>query len=203
MVRRESEDAPAAAKSSSPSRALPHGWVECRTTEGKNYYYNTETKQTTWEYPAAAALPSLDAGEKPRVRGGILADDMGMGKTIEVLSLILANRPAQAPERTSETELPSKATLVVCPLSLLSQWTQEIERRTSPKELSVYVYHGGSRNREPAFLAKHDVVVTTYSTLATEVCAPVLSRHSFICLVVLRAVATDPFGQAGQARSQG
>lgn len=34
--------------------------------------------------------------------------------------------------------------------------------------ISIYVYHGANRVRDPAFLAKHDVVITTYSTLAAE-----------------------------------
>jgi SNF2 family DNA or RNA helicase len=176
MVRRESEDAPAP---KSRNFSLPQGWIECHTTEGKKYYCNLETKQTTWEYPAMVA--PLEAAEKARARGGILADDMGMGKTIEVLSLLLTNRPTQDPEfHPEDTELPSKATLIVCPLSLLSQWTQEIERHTPARELSVYVYHGTSRNRDLAFLAKHDIVITTYSTLAR-----------------------GPVGQAGQAHPQG
>ena len=34
--------------------------------------------------------------------------------------------------------------------------------------LRVYVYHGNARRPEPTFLANFDVVITTYSTLATE-----------------------------------
>jgi SWI/SNF-related matrix-associated actin-dependent regulator of chromatin subfamily A3 len=36
------------------------------------------------------------------------------------------------------------------------------------KELRVYVYHGNYRNPDPDYLADFDVVITTFSTLATE-----------------------------------
>ena len=45
--------------------------------------------------------------------GGILADDMGLGKTIEMISLLLGDK----------VEKPS---LVVCPMSLVYNWQQEI-----------------------------------------------------------------------------
>lgn len=34
--------------------------------------------------------------------------------------------------------------------------------------LKVYTYHGANRNRKPSFLAAHDIVLTTYSTLASD-----------------------------------
>ena len=62
--------------------------------------------------------------------GGILAHAMGLGKTISMLSMILAEPPAR--------------TLVVCPKSLLSQWGAEARLvGFSPDE--VMVYHGPGR----------------------------------------------------------
>ncbi len=40
------------------------------------------------------------------------------------------------------------------------------EKKGTP--LRVYVYHGNARRLDPTFLADFDVVITTYSTLATE-----------------------------------
>jgi len=40
------------------------------------------------------------------------------------------------------------------------------EKKAAP--LRVYVYHGNARRLDPTFLADFDVVITTYSTLATE-----------------------------------
>ncbi|CAL5070161.1 unnamed protein product [Urochloa decumbens] len=65
---------------------------------------------------------------------------------------------------------PAAGTLVVCPASVLKQWANELSSKvTRSAELSVLVYHGGSRTRDPTELAEYDVVVTTYSIVALEV----------------------------------
>ena len=50
--------------------------------------------------------------------GGILADDMGLGKTLQMIAHI----PARVEARDT------KPTLVVCPASLVYNWTAELER---------------------------------------------------------------------------
>ena len=81
--------------------------------------------------------------------GGILADDMGLGKTAQTLSLLVA-------EKSRETG----PTLLICPMSLVSNWRKEAERFAPG--LSVYVHHG--TGRDPSALDKHDLVITTYGT---------------------------------------
>ncbi|MCD7466154.1 hypothetical protein HAX54_002583 [Datura stramonium] len=65
---------------------------------------------------------------------------------------------------------PAAGTLVVCPTSVLRQWSEELQNKvTSKANLSVLVYHGSSRTKDPIELAKYDVVVTTYSIVSMEV----------------------------------
>eukprot|EP00741_Cyanophora_paradoxa_P008377 tig00001304_g8104.t1 len=101
----------------------------------------------------------------PQARGGILAEEMGLGKTVELLALVLKNRiPAPAPPEATPTvnnRAKSRATLIVCPVSLLGQWKQELKRKLT-EPLDVYVYHTG-RTSDPKQLLDHDVVLTTYS----------------------------------------
>ncbi|GJP46913.1 hypothetical protein CLOM_g6160, partial [Closterium sp. NIES-68] len=59
-------------------------------------------------------------------------------------------------------------TLIVCPMTLLSQWKAECEAHTAPGLLSVLLYYGSGRDSEARFLAQHDVVITTYGTLHAE-----------------------------------
>ncbi|KAJ1960834.1 DNA repair protein rad16 [Dipsacomyces acuminosporus] len=90
-------------------------------------------------------------------RGGILADEMGMGKTLQTISLMLVNR--------------GKPTLVICPTVALLQWKSEIQAATNA--LSVLVFYGNERKKlvdakghlKESELDKYDVILTTYSVL--------------------------------------
>ncbi|GLJ36518.1 hypothetical protein SUGI_0733660 [Cryptomeria japonica] len=70
---------------------------------------------------------------------------------------------------------PSAGTLVVCPTSVLRQWAQEIQDKVTTKaNVSVLVYHGSNRTKDPNELAKYDIVLTTYSIVSLEVPKPEL-----------------------------
>ncbi|MCP3909866.1 MAG: DEAD/DEAH box helicase [Actinomycetia bacterium] len=86
--------------------------------------------------------------------GGCLADDMGLGKTPTALAHLVT--------RTRENK-GKQPHLVICPLSVVANWTAEAARFTP--NLRVMVWHGVDRARGAALdaaLAEHDVIVTTY-----------------------------------------
>ncbi|KAL1537512.1 helicase-like transcription factor CHR28 isoform X4 [Salvia divinorum] len=65
---------------------------------------------------------------------------------------------------------PPAGTLIVCPTSVLRQWSEELFNKvTREADLSVLIYHGGSRIKDPLELAKYDVVITTYAIVSMEV----------------------------------
>ncbi|KAE8147027.1 putative SNF2 family helicase/ATPase [Aspergillus avenaceus] len=118
----------------------------------------------------------FDAGG--HLRGGILAEEMGLGKTVEMISLICLNRRKISPEETfpdpSDDDLrPSSATLIITPPAILEQWEQELEQHAPA--LRVFHYTGIHRQRSLSdqelmeLLADQDVVLTTYNVLAREV----------------------------------
>ncbi|CAK7909147.1 DNA repair protein Rad16p [[Candida] anglica] len=85
--------------------------------------------------------------------GGILADEMGMGKTIQTIALFMS-------------DLEKRPNLVVGPTVALMQWKHEIERHTSGEnQLKVLLYHGANRASEVEELMKYDVILTSYSVL--------------------------------------
>ncbi|KAG7345217.1 SNF2-related protein [Nitzschia inconspicua] len=94
-------------------------------------------------------------------RGGILADSMGLGKTVMLLALVQACKN-QVEVKNFDTRW--HGTLVVTPLSLVLQWETEIETKTS---LSHRVYYGDNRKQSLGF-DDVDVVLTTYGSLQAE-----------------------------------
>lgn len=68
---------------------------------------------------------------------------------------------------------PPAGTLVVCPTSVLRQWAQEIrDKVAAAADLTVLVYHGSNRIKDPQEIARYDVVLSTYSIVSMEVPKP-------------------------------
>src|SRR5690348_10211170 len=82
---------------------------------------------------------------------------MGLGKTIQLLSLIAAQRS------TGDGAAGDGPTLLVCPMSLVGNWQREAARFTP--DLRVHVHHGADRlggESLASALAGADLVITTY-----------------------------------------
>ncbi|KAJ7555457.1 hypothetical protein O6H91_05G038800 [Diphasiastrum complanatum] len=61
-----------------------------------------------------------------------------------------------------------RATLIVCPLTVLSNWVEQLSEHTRQGSLDVHLYHGADRAKDAKILASNDVVLTTYGILAKE-----------------------------------
>ncbi|KAJ1993784.1 hypothetical protein GGI25_000926 [Coemansia spiralis] len=59
-------------------------------------------------------------------------------------------------------------TLIVCPLSTMANWEEQIQMHLEPRLLSIYPYHGSSRHKNPKRLCQYDIVLTTYNVLQSE-----------------------------------
>ncbi|XAR53171.1 DNA helicase [Bertholletia excelsa] len=65
---------------------------------------------------------------------------------------------------------PAAGTLIVCPASVLRQWARELDDKVAKEaKLTVLVYHGSNRTKDPVELANYDVVLTTYAIVSNEV----------------------------------
>ncbi|CAG8606777.1 1100_t:CDS:10 [Paraglomus brasilianum] len=141
--------------------SIPDEVDDCALTEGTP----SEMTISLMRHQTQGLNWMKDREEGEKKNGGILAD-MGLGKTIQTLALILSNKSNQ--ER--------KMTLIVAPLSLIRQWENEIVSKTKEKSLSVYLHHGPAKTKDARKLAKYDVVITTYQVVASEWPAPPKSK---------------------------
>ncbi|KAK4481250.1 hypothetical protein RD792_012133 [Penstemon davidsonii] len=72
--------------------------------------------------------------------------------------------------KSFRSKRPTAGTLIVCPASVVRQWARELDDKVADGgRLSVLIYHGGNRTKNPSVLAKYDAVLTTYAIVANEV----------------------------------
>ncbi|OAX79555.1 hypothetical protein ACJ72_06127 [Emergomyces africanus] len=125
--------------------------------------------------------------EPAQVYGGLLADMMGLGKTLSILSLVISTRfeSLEWELRTVDKRLLNnpasrnvKSTLLVCPLSAVGNWVGQIEEHLEGDTLSYYVFHGPSRTEDPVELSKYDLIITTYSTILSELSGKSTKRRT-------------------------
>ena len=108
--------------------------------------------------------------------GGCLADDMGLGKTITVLAFLLTQR----------AKVPGAASLVVVPTSLVFNWQAEAAKFAPG--LRLLTAHGPGRPRDAAEFARHDVVLTTYGTLLSDIAFLKDYRFNYVFLDESQAI---------------
>lgn len=170
-------------------------WAELRMEDGTLLQYSPFLQRFTFS-------------PHPDVKGGFVCEEMGLGKTIEMLALL--NLKAESDRAAAQREIDaamadghederevassrrasrngngngnghgafpavrdkhgcyiSRATLIISPVSLISQWIAEL-RDKSARPLKILSYHG-VRPKDPRQLLDYDVVITAYSILSTE-----------------------------------
>lgn len=90
--------------------------------------------------------------------------EMGLGKTIEMLSLVHSVR---APKGTK-----NGSTLVIAPMSIISQWKSEADNSSNPGTLKAIIYYGSDKSLDLPSLcaspAAPDVIITSYGVVLSE-----------------------------------
>ena len=157
-----------------PEEGLPPCFYENVLPEGEKVYVSHILGVMTKDRRAAFGLLK-------RIRGGLLAEEMGLGKTVELIALMLLHqRQFKAGEKVYDEDreaevLVAKGTLVVVPITLVDQWKAEIEQHAP--SLKCFEYKGIKDKSTAGWceegkgaleLQKYDVVLTTYSVLSSE-----------------------------------
>lgn len=145
---------------------LPLDFRKTTDASGSAYFVSTSLGVASTSYSAIVE-------EYQTVRGGILAEAMGLGKTVEMIALMCSHTRKHSPIQTSVPDglRPTGATLIITPPTILEQWREELAEHAPG--LHVYHYTGMKTKMKKTnildVLAEQDVVLTTYNVIASEI----------------------------------
>lgn len=137
----------------------PDQWVVVDTTQGRQYL-NVVSEASQLEEPSEFA-------------GGIVADPMGLGKTLTMISLVATDIERSCSFQESYTAIAEEkvqvaATLIIVPPPLLGTWEHELNTHVRHGALHHRRYHGKTRMNSLSEFEGIHVVLTTYHTVSAE-----------------------------------
>ncbi|EDO18642.1 hypothetical protein Kpol_1048p73 [Vanderwaltozyma polyspora DSM 70294] len=161
-------------------------YIEPLGTGEEPIFWNKFTNYIATYKEAKDIYESMTSGISQYGAKGLLSEEMGLGKTIEILSLILLNKRKildnSIENNTFSSDdgrsiLKTKCTLIICPNAILEQWINEVKSHTTG--LSIFHYKGYQHVKKyfktdiigeiVEQLANYDIIITTYTVVANEV----------------------------------
>ncbi|KAI9765896.1 MAG: hypothetical protein M1840_007037 [Geoglossum simile] len=88
-------------------------------------------------------------------KGGILADAMGLGKTLQMLAVMVGNAP--------DSGTKCRTTLLVVPSSVIDQWQNEILTHVEKNFFNHVLHYKRSKEIPLSILETCDVIITSYA----------------------------------------
>ncbi|EEU43830.1 uncharacterized protein NECHADRAFT_74036 [Fusarium vanettenii 77-13-4] len=112
---------------------------------------------------------SCHSNEPPEFRGGIVADPMGLGKTLTMISLIATDKGQVVHNQISPiSTLRSMPSLILVPPPLLDTWEEQLSQHVKRGEITWRRHYGKERLSETDHLTQWDIILSTYHTVTAD-----------------------------------
>ncbi|KAI9848067.1 MAG: hypothetical protein M1837_001169 [Sclerophora amabilis] len=150
------------------SRSFGHGRVKA---EGAKWRLKG-MKSPLYHHQLLGAefMVSRECGDQAP-RGGLLADSMGLGKTLQLLLVLaqirqdlhsLFERATMVGNPPSTEDEERQATLLVLPSSIIRQWEEEIDLHVDKGVFPNIIHYKTSTALLPEQLQEYDIILTSY-----------------------------------------
>ncbi|KAL7942167.1 SNF2 family N-terminal domain-containing protein [Trichoderma barbatum] len=151
--------------------------------------------ESTGSYYVNRVSDAAQAEQPQQFYGGIIADPMGLGKTLSMISLIaydlLVDRNAPDTITGANAEESSGRTLIVVPPPLLDSWEEQLKQHVFSNSIPWRRHHGKSRVTNESDYEASLVVLTTYHTISSEWKSSLSQQPSFLFSTKWRRIILD------------
>ena len=159
-----------------------NNWISMKYTLGLDFLNNPDIKYN----PILDKYSYIDQTIKIKTNGGILNDDMGLGKSVTALSLIANNKLREIKDYITVDKYEKKmsyATLIICPLHLIKQWQQEIKKTMIDAKVIVILTRADFNKLTYNKFIHSDIILTTYQFIGSmyylSLNYPLYNKYSF------------------------
>ncbi|XP_037402325.1 helicase-like transcription factor isoform X1 [Pygocentrus nattereri] len=147
----------------------PHAKSSCADDDDDDVVFVSQSAPRSKK--EGGAMQTQRTSDSKHKRSAVVLYDVGFGSALEsgCSSSSKSSRKKISAKSSGADNHLVRPTLIVCPLSVLSNWMDQFELHVREDvKLNVYLYYGPDRRREVSFLSKQDVVLTTYSVLSSD-----------------------------------
>jgi hypothetical protein len=133
------------------------GYAKVKAVDGKWLIKGMTSTLYHHQLLGAQWMVSRELSAEPP-HGGLLADSMGLGKTVQMLACMVGNLPTAADRQRGV-----KSTLIVVPGAVIDQWLEEIRFHAEKKTFPKVMRYKASTRMPLEVLQDLDIVVTSYT----------------------------------------
>lgn len=150
-----------------PEQKRSLSWMKSQEDEDVPDFEEEETEEAflplmTWRAEGRVSV-------QRKIRGGVLADEVGYGKTAITLALISTKSDDDKQTWHTGDLIPSAATLIIVPESLITQWCDEIKKFTDFKRTDVLALSPGTlAQKEVGDIQKARIILAPLNMFAID-----------------------------------
>ncbi|RGP69067.1 alpha-1,6-mannosyltransferase subunit [Fusarium longipes] len=154
-------------------------WETADTDRGR-FFLNRVSNASQAEQPA-------------QCYGGIIADPMGLGKTLTMIALAATDLESSGPDIDDEEDcyIDNPATLIVVPPPLIGTWEEQLAEHVVDGALAYRRHHRDDRLTSLDDLEGFNIILTTYHTISSEWNNSNISNNSLVFSVRWKRIILD------------
>ncbi|KAL8296010.1 hypothetical protein RB600_001479 [Gaeumannomyces tritici] len=168
--------------------------------ESADFWDVTQTSNATFFVNRISQAWHTD--EPPEFCGGIVADPMGLGKTLTMIALAATDHSEMFRDNSDAPKLEILPTLIIVPPPLLDTWQEQLSEHVKPGAMSWGLHYGDQKLTSAEEAARHHIILSTYHTVALDWGSQNSTQRSFLFSASWSRIILDEAHMIRNAKSR-